>query len=379
MTFFGTRHAAAWGAFVLRKIIVAFAAWLALGVPAGAATLLDTSDVVAANAAAAAQLPPSQEFTLTAAGDYVVTLKDLGVMPSLRDPADLTEIPVLQSLQALVTRDLQVVARLQIDYPGQAGVAQLPKTQTFAGTPGAYRAHVLGAIAPNQEGGLFSVDVAPSGGGAAVFGVVNPIATQNGPPPEQSVLQTTFTVPVAGTYRVRAVDRSFPTALTTRDVLVLQTTPQIRVAVDNSGAFSASDAGTFTAQAGDNYELIIIAAAGAGTAGLYGTIVQNVASGAVIHRSENGIGPLPPARTLSITNTATHTLTLVDLQFPEALTSFSAAVIQNDAFVGRVDGATPGNLALSAGSAELFVYATTATTGAVSATLSDGTRVRAPL
>jgi hypothetical protein len=355
-------------------MIVALATWLALGVglPAGAATLLDTSEVVAATAEAAAQLPPTYEFTLTAAGSYVVTLKDLGVVAGLRQPTDFA---TLQSLQALVTRDLQVVARLQIDYPGTPNVAQLPKTQTFAGTPGTYRVHVLGAIAANEAGGLFSVDVAPSAGGTPVLAVADAIATQNGPPAGQSVLQTEFTTPTAGTYRVRALDRTFPAALTTRSVLVLQHTPQTQVLVSSNGAFSASDVGTFNAQAGSTYELIVIATAGVGGAGLYGAIVQGGPSDTVIYRSENGVGRLPPARALSIASTATHTLALTDLQFPVALTSFSAAVIQNDAFVGSVTGATPGNLSLSAGSAQLFVYASTASTGALSATLSNGGQV----
>ncbi len=359
---------------MFKKMMMALAAWLAfgVGVPVGAATLLDTSEVVAATAEAAAQLPPTYEFTLTAAGSYVVTLKDLGVVAGLRQPTDFA---TLQSLQALVTRDLQVVARIEIDYPGQLNVAQLPKTQTFAGTPGTYRVHVLGAIASNQAGGLFSVEVAPSGGGTPVFAVADAIAAQNGPAPEQSVLQTEFTVPVAGTYRVRALDRAFPSALINRDVLVLQRSPQTRVVVDHSGPFSASDVGTFAAQAGDTYELIVIATAGGGGAGLYGALVQGGPSDSVIYRSENGVGRLPPARALSIPAAATYTLTLADLQFPQALTAFSAAVIQNDSFMGSVTGATPGNFALSAGSGQLFVYATTATTGALSATLSNGGQV----
>lgn len=359
---------------MLRRMIVTLATWLALGVgvPAGAATLLDTSEVVAATAEAAAQLPPTYEFTLTAAGSYVVTLKDLGVVPGLRQPTDFA---TLQSLQALVTRDLQVVARLEIEYPGTPNVAQLPKTQTFAGTPGTYRVHVLGAIATNEAGGLFSVDVAPSAGGASVFAVADAIATQNGPPPEQSVLKAEFTVPTTGTYRVRALDRTFPSALTTRDVLVLQHSPQTQVVVSGSGAFSPSDVGTFNAQAGDTYEMIVIATAGTGGSGLYGAVVQGGPSDTVIYRSENGVGRLPPARPLSIASTATHTLTLTDLQFPVALTSFSAAVIQNDTFIGSVTGATPGNLSLSAGSAQLFVYASTATAGALSAALSNGAQV----
>jgi hypothetical protein len=349
--------------------MMSLAAWLAFGagVPAGAAIQLDTSEVVAATAEAAAQLPPTYEFTLTAADNYVVTLKDLSI--------DFGRPQSLQSLQVLVTRDLQAVARLAIDYPGQPTVAPLPKTQTFAGTPGTYRVHVLGAIRANQGGGLFSVDVAASAGGAAVFAVADAIATQDGPPPEQSVLKTEFSVSATGTYRVLALDRGFPSALINRDVLLVKRSPQTEVVFSNSGAFSASDVGTFNAQAGDTYELIVFATAGTGSAGLYGAAVRGGPSDAVIYRSENGVGPLPPARALSVPTAGTYSLSLADLAFPAPLTAFSAAIVQNDAFVGSVTGSTPGNVSLSAGPAQLFVYATAATTGALSTILSSGGQV----
>ncbi|GFE84233.1 hypothetical protein GCM10011487_62330 [Steroidobacter agaridevorans] len=362
---------------MFRKTIVALAAWLASGVglPAWSATVLETSEVRAANAAAAAQLPPTYEFTLTAAGNYVVTLKDLGVMPGLPvDPTNLN-VPVLQSLQVLVTRDLQAVAELEIDYPTEPNIAQLPETQVFAGTPGTYRVHVLGA-ASDAGVGLFSVDVAPSGGGAPLFQVADEIAIQSGPAPEQTVLQTSFTVTQAGAYRVRALDRSFPAPLVERNVLVLQTSPTVGVVVSNQGAFSTADVGTFNATAGATYDLIVIASSsGADAAGLYGVSVQGGPSDAVIYRSENAVGSLPRARTLSIASAGAHTLTLADLEFPEALTSFSAAVIQNETFVGSTTGTTAANLTLSAGPAQLFVYAVTPTVGAASVTLGQGAQV----
>src|SRR5688500_3595386 len=93
-------------------MIPALAGWLlALGAPAWSATQLETSELLAATPEAAAQLPPTYEFTLTAAGTYVVRLRDLG------DPAATTPPQPLESLQALITRDLQAVAKLEIEYP----------------------------------------------------------------------------------------------------------------------------------------------------------------------------------------------------------------------------------------------------------------------
>ena len=343
--------------------------------PSGAATLLQTSEVLAVNAEAAAQLPPSGEFTLTGAGNYVVTLEDLGVPLAIREPDDL-DIAPLQSLQALITRDLETVAELEIQYPANTNTQQQPVTLSFAGTPGTYRVHVIGAIASGESGGLFSVSVVPSGGGNAVFRQVEAIASPSGPAPGQSVLNATFTTTAAGTYRVRALDRMFPSALTQRDVLVLRTAPSTAVAVDSRGQpFSTGDVGTFNANAGDTYELIVIATAGTDMAGLYGTIVQGGPSDSVIYSGENTVGQLPPAREVTIAAAGAHTLTLADLEFPEPLQTFSAAIIQNGAFAGSVAGTTPGNLTLSAGTADLFVYATTAATGALSATIAQGAQV----
>lgn len=358
-------------------MMAALAGWLALGVcvPAAAATLMETSEVLAVNAEAAAQLPPAREFTLTADGNYVVILRDLGVTAPLRQPNDVAIAP-MQSLQALVTRGLETVAKIEIDYPTNLETRQQPATVNFAGTPGTYRVHVVGTIAPGEAGGLFAVDVAAANGGAAVFQSADAIASPNGPALGQSVLRTTLTTERAGTYRVRALDRMFPSAMDRRDVLVLQTSPTIRVAVDSRGQpFSTADVGTFNASAGDTYELIVIATASTDMAGLYGAIVQGGPTDSVLYSSENVVGQLPPARPLSIATAGTHVLTLADLTFPEALQSFSAAVVQNGTFAGSVSGATPGPLTLTTGSADLFVYATTATTGALSATISQGALV----
>lgn len=358
-------------------MIVALAGWLALGVgsPAGAATLVETSEVLAANAEAAAQLPPSREFTLTEAGSFVVTLSDLGVPLALRDVNDLDVAP-MQSLQALITLGLETVAEVEITYPTTPNTQQPPATLSFSGVPGTYRVHVVGTIASGEEAGFFSINVAPSGGGAAVFSAADSITSPGGPAPGQSVLSTSFTTAAAGTYSVRALDRLFPSALDHRDVLVLRTAPTTAVVVDSRGQpFSPTDVGTFNANAGDQYELIIIATAGTDMAGLYGVVVQGGPSSAVIYSGENPVGQLPPARALTIASAGTRALTLADLEFPEALQSFSAAVMQNGTFAGSVTGATPANLNLSAGAAQLFVFARATTTGAVSATLSQGAQV----
>lgn len=346
-------------------MIPALAGWLlALGAPAWSATYLETSELLAATPEAAAQLPPAYEFTLTAAGTYAVRLRDLG------DPAATTPPQPLESLQALITRDLQVVAKLEIEYPTQPTDPIEAATQTFAGTPGTYRVHVLGTIPSGQAGGLFDIRVAPSAGGAAVLEAADAIATEGGPGPGQSELHTTFPIAAAGSYLLALDDRNFPEALdpTTSVILLRQIPGGTEVVRIGAGAFNV-------ANAGDTYELFVVATAGAGQAGLYTVSVTGGPSNAVVYRSDNAVGQLPPPTTVNITTGGQYALTLADLEFPEALTEFAAAVSQNGVFLGTLTGAGPSNFTLSQGTAQLFVLPTTSTTGAMSVRLAQGSQV----
>lgn len=350
-------------------MIPAIAGWLlASTAPAWSATLLETSELLAATPEAAAQLPPTYEFTLSAAGTYVVTLSDV------EEPG----VPVrLQSLEALVTRDLQEVAKLQVEYPAAPANPIEPATQTFAGTPGTYRVHVLGTIRPGETGGLFGISVAPPAGGAAVLEEADAIATDSGPGPGQSQLHATFTIATPGSYQLELIDRVFPAALAETNVILLRR--NANGAVEEMGRGTGT--GTFTvpiaiATAGDTYDLFVTATAGADQAGLYTVSLSGGPASAVVYRSDNAVGKLPPPRDVNITTAGTYSLALVDLEFPEALTSFSAVVTQNGEVQGRVDGtAGSGDVTLSQGTAQLFVATTSSTTGAMSVRLAQGSQV----
>jgi hypothetical protein len=340
----------------LKRMMPALAGWLALSLsmPSGSAILLETSELLATTPEAAALLPAAREFTIASAGNYVVSLRDLGEPASLR------------SLEALVTRDLRVVAKLDVEYPASGTVP--PVTATFAGTPGIYRVHVLGTIPSGAAGGTFGITVAPSAGGGAVFEAVDAIAANEGPAAGQSVLQTKFTVTAAGSYQLAIADRAFPAALASTNVLLLRQTA-------TSPEIALTAAGTFNASANETYELIVIATAGATQAGLYGVSVTGGPSNAVIYRSDNTVGQLPPATAFNVAAAGSYALTLTDLDFPQALTSLAAAVTQNGAFAGSRTGAGAGNLTLSEGAAELFVFATSPAAGAMTVSLMQGAQV----
>ena len=94
-------------------IVVAAAATFAAGA-ARAATLLDTASVVAATPSADALQPRTVSFQASAAGSYILRLEDLG------DPE------ALGALRAVVVRDQQIIADVELTYAG-SGAARRPR------------------------------------------------------------------------------------------------------------------------------------------------------------------------------------------------------------------------------------------------------------
>lgn len=334
------------GVFVFRSFmtIVAVLMCSALALrTASSATVFETTQLVATSAAADAQLPDTVSFDVTTAGTYAVTLRDLNT-PSL-----------LTQLRAIVTRDLQVVAEVRVTYPG--GTPPLPDpapaTDTFSATPGTYRIHVLG-VAGTDGVGSFGVGVEPQGGGTPLINAADSIVGDASPGPGQSVLQTTFAIANAGTYQFALTDHGLPAALQSVDVILLPQSGGAPVMFPPGTPFPAS----FTA-ATDTYELLIIATADATElAGLYSVQISGGPSPAVVYRSSNAVGNMPPATELSIATAGPYSLTVADAGFPAPLSSFSVAVVQGGlVLVSRSSAGSTDNIQTAQGPAQLFAFA----------------------
>jgi hypothetical protein len=360
------------GALVFRRMMPALAGWLSLvvGGSAGAATLLETSELLASTPEAAAQLPPAYEFTLTAAADYTVTLEDIS--RNLGTPQAR-----LQSLEVLVIRDLQPVTKFEIEYPAQPDGTIPRATRNFAGTPGTYRVHVLGQIPTDGAGGAFSVKVTPTAGGVAVLERAGSVAANGGPNTNQSSLQTEFTVAAAGTYELNLADRVFPAQLTRAQIVLLRwngNTPEeaLRTDVTTPVSFTGSFAAT---AANQRFEMIVIAtAAETEQAGLYGLKIRDPSS-TVIYGSENIVGRLAPARTIPVPATDGYMLSVADLGFPDVMTSVSAAIVQTGDLKGSLVNGGAVRVELTQGEAQLYVFNVTPDIGVMSTTLTRNDQV----
>jgi hypothetical protein len=339
------------------------AAWI-ICLPVSAATIFETTEVLANTPEADTQLPQVTEFDVAAATDMTVTLRDLNA------PALLT------SLRAIVTSNLEVVAELELTYPEVNSVpvvAPTPATQAFAAAPGHYRVHVVGAVADGEAGGTFGLTVAPTAGGASLVDAADVITAANAPAAGQTVLKMTFEIANAGSYDLALDDLAFPEALASTNLLLLYRAP-------SGDEIVATAPGPFTALAG-TYELIVIATAGgAEQAGLYRVRVAGGPASILAYPGAddpqtNRVGRMPPATSVNFSSAGDYTLTLADPAFPAALQSFGVAVIQNGALLGSSQTAGTSTVTAVQGDAELFVLATPVDVGVLSVRLARGSQI----
>ena len=313
-----------WAAARLRGSLLTFAATLMLAA-AGlghAASLVEDATLVGAQSA-----PITREFQIPQAGRYELQLADVGF------PAPL------QSVQAAVTRgDTLVVA---VASPGNV---------QFDATAGTHAIQVAGIASTASGFGSFAVRVVPVSGGTPALDYSNLIESPTTPPASgQSTRQTQFVIAAAGTYRASLFDASFPESLTRINLLITRGGVEYaRLDGTNSTKQFAADPGT--------YDVLVVAQAGALTdAGLYGVLVTNVGSGAVVSSESYPVGNLGEGRTAQLAADATYALTVADLQFPSALAAAGAAVLRGTTVLAS--RTSTGSTSFNAASGAIRVYA----------------------
>ena len=336
--------------------------------PAQAQTLLDQVQLVSNPAVAPGQIPPTQTFTVSAAGSYTVTLTDL------ESPA------ALGSLQLAIASASATVLQLS--------AAGTSNSQAVTLQPGIYYEQVLASpsTANAALGGSFSatvtaangsaVPVTPVGGQTPSNAFVDAVAGAGpSPPPGQSVLQTQFTVTSAGAYQLALADLAFPAALhpASLDIAVWnQASPGTLVFVE-----AGVDAGNFalgTLSAG-TYQLVVVAqAASPAYAGLYGLTI-GAGTNSVLAMTVP-VGTLPAGVIFGVPLGGSLQLTLGDLAWPTPLASLQALMVQGATVLQpSVDAGTYTVNDATAGSAQLFVAAeptAAAGEGSFTALISQG-------
>ncbi len=274
-------------------------------------------------------------FTVTTEGDYTVSLNDLQL------PATVGSLTLL-----LIPNGGAQPAALLPD-PNTAAMQQ-----TVHLTQGDYRIFAAGSADVAAGAGLYTVTVAPSGGGSPTFAQAEPVGSM------QFIGSTQL---AAGTYNVTVTDLALPGVLSQVGAAVINS--------QNQAVTTGTAAQSFTAAAADTYQVYGFGTlANGNNAGSFaiGVRATGAAPSLNLARVVTAAGGPVLAYSYDITlgSGGTYSVDLADFKVPAALTALNAGVIQGGALVGSsLSGAGTKSLTLSAGSATLLVFAQPASGG----------------
>lgn len=348
------------------SLLVAIAALAASGAALAQTSVSDVHTVTASDSPAAVE----HDFTITSAGNYTVTLSDLG--------AALTPSAPLASVEMAVTQGNAIAGTPNI----------LTSTGSITLTASAnttYRLHVVGAPGTTLGSGPIEEDVTASDG-TKLYSFID--ALEN-PPQQQSnsvgTLDDSFTAPASGTYTVTLTDLQFPAALGSVMLLLADNT------TGHGTPLTAAGSAQVSLNSGDKCALLAIGQEGSAAAGGLFSVSLAPPSGTGSFYSAKvipigGVTLLQSSATVNgVVNISagSTTLTLNDLQFKQALSAAGAIVVSaNGQAAAKTTGITStthtGSQAFtaSAGGYRVFAYATPSVSsqvGSYAVLLTQGT------
>jgi hypothetical protein len=277
----------------------------------------------------------SAPFNIAVAGEYDVTLTDLG--------AQLSPAAPVASIQLAVMRGPTVVTTLTV-----------ASTRRVALSVGTYVLRVAGVPGAQARSGLFSALV--QGVGATTpAGTLTATLSAAGAPVSNAIrlFGDDVTLP-AGTYTVELLDLAFPQALAFSSVIV--TTGATPVALLNRPG-TPGDIPSFTAAAGASYSIYAVGDSGTIGSGLFAIRIRN-ASNTVVYTQSLPIGRVTLLGETPSLSAGSYTLVTTDPGFPAALGQSGALVTARAQQVVR--SSTTGNLPFTvtaAGVHEVFALA----------------------
>ena len=320
----------------------------ALGAPMVVAQSTVPFSEVHTIAAATTAVPQEFTFSVSTAGNYTVTLTDLG--------AALTPAAPLASVELAVSTGLTLVG------VPLAGAGTLTLNGLAAGT---YVLHVVGTPGTAPGSGPFGVEV-ENAAQAQIAAFQGTLALPSGALPNGlAVLNDSFTVtsgsggpcapPQTGQcFTVSLNDLQLPQSLASVTLLLIAQGGATPVAIlPNNGVYQASVPLT----AGTTYRIFAAGQAGAANAGLYSVVVVPTGGSVPVY------GRTVPVGTTMAVGTPTATagsgvFTLTDLQYPAALTSLAAVVTLTGQVVGQLNASGSMSFTATAGTYDVFAAAT---------------------
>lgn len=242
-------------------------------------------------------------FTVASSGNYTVTLTDLAL------PQSLTTLSLLLIAQGGTTP--------------LATLSAAGTTPPVALTTGVtYDIFAVGAAGAPANAGLFGATVAPSGGGAVVFGRAIPVG---------STVRLGSPALAAGSATLTLTDLAYPAALSQLETAVTLTGTAV-------AQLAAAGQQSFTAVSG-TYDVFAYAGAAAAAPGAGGYALQLTQAGGAALSVARAVLAAGSSESVydfdsTIATAGSYTLSLADFQFPAALSTVNLAVVQGGALLG---------------------------------------------
>jgi hypothetical protein len=329
---------------------------LLLACPFGVSAALAQSAVpfseVHTVAASTVAVPQEFTFSISNAGNYTVTLTDLG--------AALNPGAPLASVELAVSTGLKLVGVPLV------GAGTLSLNSLAAGT---YVLHVVGTPGTGLGSGPFGIVVA-NAAQTQIASFQGSLALpagslQNG----LAVLDSSFTVtgnggactpPQTGQcFTVALNDLQVPQPLASATLLLIEQGGSTPLAIlPDNGVYQASVPLT----PGTTYRIFGAGQAGAANAGLYSVTVVPTGGTIPVYGRTVPVGSTAAVGTAAV-SAGSGLLTLTDLAYPAALSSVAAVATLSGQVVGQLNA--PGSMAITttAGTYQIYAAATPATAG----------------
>jgi hypothetical protein len=316
------------GAAVLALVFVA----LCRPAPAQSVVFSDVHTVAAPTQA----VPVEEPFTVTTAGNYQITLVDLG--------AQLTPAAPLTAVKLAVTSGAALVGTPLL----MAG------STTVSATPGDYVIHVVGTPGSVPGSGPIGIQVTNTANKSVLATFSDTLAVpQQALPSSEAVLADSLTA-VSGTYTVSIADLQLPTKLAVMTLLLIQqggTTPLLILSAPNTLS------GPVTLAAGTTYDVFAVGeTSSTTTGGLFSVVVAPQAGGAAIYARTTAVGGTRHLGSPAL-GAGSYALKLADLGTPAALSQLQATLVLNGTPVATLTAAGTQNFPPGAGTYEAFAFA----------------------